>query len=70
MNLLNEKMQINPRLSWLNTLFLTIIFGSLDSPYTGAISAGILKLQEKGILQDLKRKWWKEMHGGGQCIVS
>jgi len=42
----------------------------LDSPYTGAISAGILRLQEKGILQDLKRKWWKEMHGGGQCLVS
>ena len=41
-----------------------------DSPYTKAISAGILKLQEDGILQQLKTKWWKEMHGGGMCVVS
>ena len=41
-----------------------------DSPYTRTISAGILSLQEKGILQRLKTKWWKEMHGGGQCVVS
>lgn len=58
---------------------LTQIGGLLDSkgygvalppgsPYTRAISAGILALQEKGILQKLKIKWWKEMHGGGQCV--
>ena len=40
------------------------------SPYTRAISAGILGLQESGTLQKLKTKWWKEMHGGGQCVVS
>ncbi len=27
-------------------------------------------MQEKGILQRLKTKWWKEMHGGGKCLVS
>ena len=42
----------------------------VGSPYTKAISAGILALQEKGILQKLKIKWWKEMHGGGMCVVS
>ena len=41
-----------------------------DSPYTGAISAGILSLQEKGVLLVLQNKWWKEMHGGGKCFVS
>ena len=41
-----------------------------DSPYTRAVSAGVLSLQEKGILQKLKTKWWKEMHGGGNCVVS
>jgi len=38
------------------------------SPYTKAISDGTLALQEKGILQQLKHKWWKEMHGAGNCI--
>merc|ERR1719259_1420242 len=58
---------------------LTQIGGLLDSkgygvalppgsPYTAAISAGTLALQEKGILQDLKRKWWKKMHGAGKCV--
>lgn len=40
------------------------------SPYTKAISDGTLALQEKGVLQQLKQKWWKEMHGAGNCIVS
>merc|ERR1719410_2684181 len=39
-----------------------------NSPYTRAVSAGVLSLQEKGILQKLKTKWWKEMHGGGNCV--
>ena len=30
------------------------------------ISTAILHLQEKGELQQLKQKWWKEM-GGGKC---
>ena len=51
-------------------LKLCLLLLLLGSPYTRAISAGILALQEKGILQKLKIKWWKEMHGGGQCVVS
>lgn len=32
---------------------------------------GILKLQEDGILDDLKRKWWKEERKVAQaCAVS
>ncbi len=47
----------------LTTFFLA------ESPYTKAISDGILTLQEKGFLQKLKNKWWKEMYGGGECQV-
>ena len=39
----------------------------VDSPYTAAISAGVLSLQEKGKLKELKIKWWKEKRGGGSC---
>ena len=38
-----------------------------DSPYTAAISAGVLALQEKGVLKALKIKWWKQLRGGGTC---
>ncbi|XP_075219248.1 glutamate receptor ionotropic, kainate 2-like isoform X3 [Lycorma delicatula] len=38
-----------------------------DSPYRTAISGAVLKMQESGKLQQLKTKWWKLMHGGGQC---
>ena len=41
-----------------------------DSPYTAAISAGVLKLQEDGILKELKIKWWEKMRGGGSCKVA
>ena len=34
------------------------------------ISSAILKLQESGRLHVLKRRWWKEKRGGGQCPVS
>jgi len=34
-----------------------------DSPYTRAISAGVLKLQEQGTLKKLKKKWWVKKHG-------
>jgi len=30
----------------------------------------VLKLGELGQLAELKRKWWKEMHGGGNCEKS
>lgn len=39
----------------------------LDSPYRTPISGAILQLQEKGLLQDLKKKWWEE-RGGGLCL--
>lgn len=42
------------------------INSSPDSPYRTPISGAILKLQENGILQDLKKKWWEE-RGGGLC---
>ena len=29
-----------------------------------------MKLQESGQLHVLKRKWWKQKRGGGQCAVS
>ncbi|CAB0041632.1 unnamed protein product [Trichogramma brassicae] len=37
-----------------------------NSPYRTMISTAILHLQEKGELQQLKQKWWKDM-GGGKC---
>ncbi|XP_076280538.1 glutamate receptor ionotropic, kainate 2 [Lasioglossum baleicum] len=37
-----------------------------NSPYRTPISGAILSLQEKGVLQDLKKKWWVE-RGGGKC---
>lgn len=41
----------------------------LDSSYRTALSTAILKLQANGKIRDLKRKWWEERHGGGQCSV-
>ncbi|KRF81168.1 glutamate receptor ionotropic, kainate 2 isoform X2 [Drosophila virilis] len=38
-----------------------------NSPYRKQISGAVLKLGELGVLSELKRKWWKEMHGGGSC---
>lgn len=42
----------------------------LDSSYRTALSTAILKLQANGKIRDLKRKWWEERHGGGQCSVN
>ncbi|KAF3424205.1 hypothetical protein E2986_01263 [Frieseomelitta varia] len=38
-----------------------------NSPYRTPISGAILMLQEKGMLQDLKKKWWVD-RGGGLCM--
>ncbi|CAL1681831.1 unnamed protein product [Lasius platythorax] len=38
-----------------------------NSPYRTPINGAILMLGEKGILQQLKKKWWQEK-GGGLCI--
>uniref|UniRef100_A0A0P4WIW3 Ionotropic glutamate receptor C-terminal domain-containing protein n=1 Tax=Scylla olivacea TaxID=85551 RepID=A0A0P4WIW3_SCYOL len=60
---------------------LTQVGGPLDSksygialppgsPYTNAISEAILNLQEEGILQALKKRWWQQKKGGGKCVRS
>ncbi|XP_063906335.1 glutamate receptor ionotropic, kainate 2-like isoform X2 [Zophobas morio] len=38
-----------------------------NSTYRKTLSMAILKLQTSGVLDDLKRKWWEEKRGGGQC---
>lgn len=59
---------------------LTQVGGLLDSKGYGMatrkgsklraqLSEVILKLQETGVLQKLKDRWWKQK-GGGQCIVT
>ena len=40
----------------------------LGSKFRGPLSEAILKLQETGVLQRLKDRWWKQK-GGGQCIA-
>ena len=39
------------------------------SPYTAAISQGVIRLIEKGVVARLKKKWWEEQRGGGSCKV-
>lgn len=41
-----------------------------DSTYRKTLSTAILKLQSSGQLDKLKRKWWEEKRGGGQCSVT
>ncbi|XP_054706414.1 glutamate receptor ionotropic, kainate 2-like [Uloborus diversus] len=38
-----------------------------NASLTSWLSSGILKLQEEGILHDLKERWWKQKRGGGRC---
>ncbi|XP_054153108.1 glutamate receptor ionotropic, kainate 2-like [Oppia nitens] len=38
------------------------------SPLRNPLSQAILKLQEDGVLYQLKERWWKQK-GGGQCIA-
>ena len=46
-----------------------MVINIVDSPYTAAISAGVLALQESGTLKELKIKWWEKERGGGSCKV-
>jgi len=39
------------------------------SPYRKDLNVALLALMEKGILYQLKRKWWDQMDGGGRCIM-
>nr|CAI5834720.1 unnamed protein product [Callosobruchus analis] len=38
-----------------------------ESFYRKRLSLAILKLQSSGVIDELKRKWWQERRGGGQC---
>ncbi|GAB6033669.1 hypothetical protein CHUAL_013728 [Chamberlinius hualienensis] len=38
-----------------------------NSSYRNELSQSVLRLQENGVLANLKIKWWKQKRGGGQC---
>ncbi|BET00801.1 kainate selective glutamate receptor activity [Nesidiocoris tenuis] len=38
-----------------------------NSTYRNVLSRSVVKLQERGKLNELKTKWWKEKRGGGSC---
>uniref|UniRef100_A0AAR5Q5X3 Uncharacterized protein n=2 Tax=Dendroctonus ponderosae TaxID=77166 RepID=A0AAR5Q5X3_DENPD len=38
-----------------------------DSPYRTKLSTAILKLQSSGVIEKIRKKWWEERKGGGQC---
>lgn len=46
------------------------MFTFLDSTYRNALSQAVLMLQQNGKIAELKRRWWEERKGGGQCNVS
>ena len=39
------------------------------SPLRSALSSAIIKLNEEGLIMQLKEKWWKKERGGGACQV-
>ncbi|KAL1491605.1 hypothetical protein ABEB36_012177 [Hypothenemus hampei] len=41
-----------------------------DSPYRTKLSTAILKLQSLGAIEKIRKKWWEERKGGGQCTGS
>lgn len=43
---------------------------SLEAWYRNILSSSVIRLQEKGKLTELYKKWWKEKRGGGACDVS
>ena len=49
-----------------DTYPIFMLFQNLGSKLRGPLSEAILKLQETGVLQQLKDRWWKQK-GGGQC---
>ncbi|XP_066246537.1 glutamate receptor ionotropic, kainate 2-like [Euwallacea similis] len=38
-----------------------------DSRYRNKLSTAILKLQSSGVIEKIRKKWWEERKGGGQC---
>lgn len=49
-------------------LILDMFF--LDAPYRSEINKAVLKLQESGELNRLKKKWWEELNPKNPCPVS
>lgn len=41
----------------------------LDSPYRHSLNTAVLKLQQSGLITELKKKWWTQKRGGGTCRV-
>ncbi|CAG2110200.1 unnamed protein product, partial [Medioppia subpectinata] len=39
-----------------------------DSKYRTPLSEAIVKLQETGVLRELKKTWWTQKAGGGACL--
>ena len=37
------------------------------SPYRKDLNVALLSLMEKGILSQLKKKWWDQEDGGSSC---
>ncbi|CAK9800338.1 Glutamate receptor ionotropic, kainate 2 [Anthophora plagiata] len=37
------------------------------SPYRHALNTAVLKLQQSGLITELKKKWWTQKRGGGRC---
>ncbi|KAK1127291.1 hypothetical protein K0M31_003835 [Melipona bicolor] len=38
-----------------------------QSDYRHPLNTAVLKLQQSGMLTELKKKWWTQKHGGGTC---
>ncbi|KAG5882511.1 hypothetical protein JTB14_033312 [Gonioctena quinquepunctata] len=38
-----------------------------NSSYRNSLSTGILKLQNSGKIEEIRKKWWEERRGGGHC---
>lgn len=56
-----RKIKIKSNMSEINIIFW------IGSPLRSHISSAIIKLNEDGIIQRLKTKWWKKEHGGSAC---
>lgn len=40
---------------------------SPGSPLRSVLSSAVIKLNEDGVIMQLKEKWWKRERGGGSC---
>ncbi|CAG9860404.1 unnamed protein product [Phyllotreta striolata] len=53
---------------WLDTKSYGIAM-PMNAPYRGAIDKAILELQETGVLNELKLKWWKKNRNETSCDI-